>query len=54
MAQSPDMKIDWDAVVRKPEIEIASARECQMLWRHLAYLQPLADDIEEGAQPTVS
>lgn len=51
VAQSPDVKIDWDAVVKKPEIEIASARECQMLWRHLAYLQPLTEDIEEGAQP---
>lgn len=51
VAQSPDVKIDWDAVVKKPEIEIASARECQMLWRHLAYLQPLTDDIEEGSQP---
>ncbi|XP_042472982.1 uncharacterized protein LOC122055561 [Zingiber officinale] len=46
-----DVKIDWNALVKKTATEITNAREYQMLWRHLAYRHPLLDKIEEGAEP---
>lgn len=51
VAQSQDVKIDWNALVKKTSIGIENARECQMLWRHLAYRQPLLEKIEAVAQP---
>ncbi|KAK6121900.1 hypothetical protein DH2020_044361 [Rehmannia glutinosa] len=42
-------KIDWNAIAKNTATEISSARECQMLWRHLAYGQTLTDQIEDAA-----
>ncbi|XP_051151252.1 uncharacterized protein LOC127265486 [Andrographis paniculata] len=36
-------KIDWDKVVKNTATGISGARECQMLWRHLAYGETLTD-----------
>ncbi|KAI3470843.1 hypothetical protein Pfo_027506 [Paulownia fortunei] len=36
-------KIDWNSIVKNTATGISSARECQMLWRHLAYGQSLTD-----------
>ncbi|XP_021752113.1 uncharacterized protein LOC110717663 isoform X2 [Chenopodium quinoa] len=45
MAQVVDVKIDWQALMAKTETGIKSAREYQMLWRHLAYRQPLIENV---------
>ncbi|KAG8390077.1 hypothetical protein BUALT_Bualt01G0045900 [Buddleja alternifolia] len=44
-------KIDWNAVVQNTATGISSARECQMLWRNLAYGQTLFDQFDNGANP---
>lgn len=51
MAQFVGAKIDWQALVKKTETGIKSAREFQMLWRHLAYRQPLIENIGPEDQP---
>ncbi|XP_010277512.1 PREDICTED: chitinase-like protein PB1E7.04c [Nelumbo nucifera] len=51
VAQFADTKIDWDALVKKTTTGISNAREYQMLWRHLAYRHPMAEKIEDGAEP---
>lgn len=53
MAQFVGAKIDWQALVKKTETGIKSAREFQMLWRHLAYRQPLIENIGPEDQPLV-
>ena len=49
-----DAKIDWHALVNKTETGITSAREYQILWRHLAYRHPLFDYIAPDEPPIVS
>ncbi|KAL0359212.1 UNVERIFIED_CONTAM: hypothetical protein Sangu_0770600 [Sesamum angustifolium] len=44
-------KIDWGAVVKNTATEISSARECQMLWRHLAYGHTLIDQFDNAPDP---
>ncbi|CAN6460105.1 unnamed protein product [Victoria cruziana] len=51
VAQFPGVKIDWNALVKKTSTGISSAREYQMLWRHLAYRHSLVEKLEEGAEP---
>lgn len=51
VAQFVDVKIDWRALVEKTETGIKNVREYQMLWRHLAYRQPLIDNIGPEDQP---
>lgn len=53
VAQSPGVKLDWNALVKKTSTGISNAREYQMLWRHLAYRNPLLEKLEDGAQPLV-
>ncbi|KAM5575325.1 hypothetical protein ABKV19_014334 [Rosa sericea] len=45
-------KIDWDKLVANTTTGITNAREYQMLWRHLAYREPLPDKFDDGARPT--
>ncbi|KAL6983124.1 hypothetical protein U1Q18_016518 [Sarracenia purpurea var. burkii] len=51
VAQVPDVKIDWNELVKKTSTGISNAREYQMLWRHLAYRDTLADGLDNGAEP---
>lgn len=44
-------KIDWNSLVKNTATGITNAREYQMLWRHLAYRETLADNYEDDAQP---
>ncbi|XP_024977068.1 uncharacterized protein LOC112514703 isoform X1 [Cynara cardunculus var. scolymus] len=46
-----DVKIDWNALVKQTKTGITNPREYQMLWRHLAYCDPLIDELEDDAQP---
>ncbi|OVA01852.1 SANT/Myb domain [Macleaya cordata] len=48
VAQFPDVKIDWNALVKKTSTGISNAREYQMLWRHLAYCDMLGEKVEEA------
>ena len=50
-ASSP--KMDWDALVKDTCTGISSAREYQMLWRHIAYQTPLLEKLESGSEPLV-
>lgn len=54
VAQFPDVKLDWNALVKKTSTGISNAREYQMLWRHLAYRNTLFDKLEDNAQPLVN
>ncbi|KAG9132008.1 hypothetical protein Leryth_017211 [Lithospermum erythrorhizon] len=51
VAQMGGVKIDWNKMVRKTATGITNAREYQMLWRHLAYQDPLLDRLENGTEP---
>ncbi|GMJ02525.1 hypothetical protein HRI_003921700 [Hibiscus trionum] len=51
VAQFPDVKLDWNALVKKTSTGISNAREYQMLWRHLAYREGLFEKLEDGAEP---
>ncbi|XP_031248586.1 uncharacterized protein LOC116106370 [Pistacia vera] len=51
VAQSPGVKLDWNALVKKTSTGISNAREYQMLWRHLAYRNTLLEKLEDGASP---
>lgn len=50
----PESKIDWNALVKKTNTGISDAKECQMLWRHLAYSDALLDRPEDGAELLVN
>lgn len=54
VAQVPEVKIDWNELVKKTATGISSAREYQMLWRHLAYRVTMVERLDEGAEPQVS
>jgi hypothetical protein len=48
-------KINWNELVKKTSTGILSAKEYQMLWRHLAYGHSLIDaDFEDDDLPLVS
>ncbi|CAA7050398.1 unnamed protein product [Microthlaspi erraticum] len=49
MAHYAEPKMDWNELVRKSTTGITSAREYQLLWRHLAYRNSLLP-VEDGAQ----
>ncbi|PIA56190.1 hypothetical protein AQUCO_00700504v1 [Aquilegia coerulea] len=51
VAQVPDVKFDWNEVVKKTSTGITSAREYQMLWRHLAYRDTLLENVDERMEP---
>ncbi|KAL2924643.1 Phosphopantetheine adenylyltransferase [Bienertia sinuspersici] len=51
VSQFPDVKIDWKVLVKETKTGIKSAREYQMLWRHLAYRQPLVQNLGSEDQP---
>lgn len=51
MAQVQDVKINWNALVKKTTTGISNPREYQMLWRHLAYRDALLERFEDGAKP---
>ncbi|XP_058223523.1 uncharacterized protein LOC131333172 isoform X2 [Rhododendron vialii] len=51
VAQVPDVKIDWNELVKKTSTGISNAREYQMLWRHLAYRDTIAERLDDGADP---
>lgn len=43
--------IDWRALVRRTSTGITSAREYQMLWRHLAYGHEFVESVEPASLP---
>ncbi|KAI3854024.1 hypothetical protein MKX03_035394 [Papaver bracteatum] len=47
VAQHPDVKIDWNALVKKTTTGITNAAEYQKLWRHLAYCDRLPETVEK-------
>ncbi|XP_068656963.1 uncharacterized protein [Aristolochia californica] len=51
VSQFAGAKIDWNTLVKRTTTGIQSAREYQMLWRHLAYHDALTEKIENGAEP---
>ncbi|KAK8623487.1 hypothetical protein V6N13_118370 [Hibiscus sabdariffa] len=51
VAQFPDAKLDWNALVKNTSTGISSPREYQILWRHLAYRDSLLAKLEVGAEP---
>lgn len=53
VSRYPDAKIDWNELVKNTATGISSAREYQMLWRHLAYRDALPENLEDGAEPMV-
>ncbi|XP_041018778.1 uncharacterized protein LOC121260812 isoform X2 [Juglans microcarpa x Juglans regia] len=51
VAHCPDVKIDWNTLVKNTSTGISDAREYQMLWHHLAYRHALLGKLEYGASP---
>ncbi|XP_052188898.1 uncharacterized protein LOC127799176 isoform X4 [Diospyros lotus] len=51
VAQVPEVKIDWNALVKKTATGISNAREYQMLWRHLAYRDSMVDRLDDESEP---
>ncbi|KAL2544573.1 uncharacterized protein Fot_13806 [Forsythia ovata] len=51
VAQVPEKKIDWNAMVKNTTTGISNPREYQMLWRHLAYRVDLVDSLSDAADP---
>ncbi|GKV33566.1 hypothetical protein SLEP1_g42058 [Rubroshorea leprosula] len=51
VAHSAEVKLNWKELVKKTSTGISNAREYQMLWRHLAYREGLAEKFEDGAEP---
>ncbi|CAL5417921.1 unnamed protein product [Camellia sinensis] len=51
VAQIQDVKIDWNALVKKTATGISNVRVYQMLWRHLAYRDTLVERLDDGAEP---
>ncbi|CAN4092362.1 unnamed protein product [Withania somnifera] len=51
VAQVKKSKIDWNELVKKTTTGVTSAREYQMVWRHLAYRKVLLDKLDDAAQP---
>lgn len=51
VAQVPEEKIDWNALVKKTSTGISNPREYQMIWRHLAYCDSLVERLDDGSEP---
>ncbi|KAI3689182.1 hypothetical protein L2E82_47132 [Cichorium intybus] len=51
VGQVQDVKIDWNAMVKHTKTGITNPREYQMLWRHLAYREPLIGKLEDDVKP---
>ncbi|GMH22327.1 hypothetical protein Nepgr_024170 [Nepenthes gracilis] len=51
IAQTSDVKIDWNSLVQKTAAGISNAREYQMLWRQLAYRHSLVENLEDESEP---
>ncbi|KAF5807798.1 putative transcription factor MYB-related family [Helianthus annuus] len=51
VAQVQDVKIDWNALIKHTKTGITNPREYQILWRHLAYCDPLLETLEKDTQP---
>ncbi|PKU77293.1 uncharacterized protein LOC110116224 isoform X1 [Dendrobium catenatum] len=49
-ATEKDVTMDWRTLVKATSTGISNAQEYQMLWRHLAYRDPL-EKIEDGGEP---
>ncbi|CAM6083642.1 unnamed protein product [Calypogeia fissa] len=49
---SDSARLDWNVVVKKLDTGISSAKECQALWRHIAYRKDLADFYPDDEQPS--
>ncbi|KAL2317619.1 hypothetical protein Fmac_031495 [Flemingia macrophylla] len=49
LANHPHSKFDWEELVAKTATGISSAREYQMLWRHIAYGHSLTEFDSEDA-----
>ncbi|PKU83655.1 uncharacterized protein LOC110101951 [Dendrobium catenatum] len=47
ISEITDVKIDWKTLVKRSSTGISNAREYQMLWRHLAYREPLFENLVE-------
>lgn len=54
VAQVPEEKINWNALVKKTSTGISNPREYQMIWRHLAYRDSLVERLDDGSEPLVS
>lgn len=52
VAKWDNARVDWNVVAKKLGASIG-ARECQALWRHVAYRKELPDNYEEDEQPSV-
>lgn len=50
VSQFADVKIDWKAIAKTSATGISNPREYQLLWRRLAYCEPLLDNID-GTEP---
>jgi len=48
-----DENFNWNELVKKTTTGISTAREYQMLWRHLAYGYSFPEDFEQEVQPMV-
>ncbi|XP_023750469.1 uncharacterized protein LOC111898827 isoform X2 [Lactuca sativa] len=53
VGQVQDVMIDWYAMVKHTKTGITNPREYQMLWRHLAYREPLIEEFEDDFKPLV-
>ncbi|KAJ4878387.1 Homeodomain-like superfamily protein [Raphanus sativus] len=51
MAYYAELKMDWNELVKKTSTGITSAREYQLLWRHLAYRDSLLPMDDDSAAP---
>ncbi|KAD4386162.1 hypothetical protein E3N88_26331 [Mikania micrantha] len=51
VAHVQDVTIDWNALMKHTKTGLTNPREYQMLWRHLAYCDPLLEKLEDDAQP---
>ncbi|KAI0528581.1 hypothetical protein KFK09_001123 [Dendrobium nobile] len=49
-ATEKDVTMDWRTLVKATSTGISNAQEYQMLWRHLAYRDPL-EKVEDGGEP---
>ncbi|KAL1313622.1 hypothetical protein AAHE18_16G125400 [Arachis hypogaea] len=47
LAHYPHAKIDWNELVKNTSTGISTAREYQMVWRHLAYCHA-PENLEDG------
>lgn len=48
-----ESKLDWTTLMKTSNCGINNARECQTLWRHLAYRANLPDGFEDDMEPLV-